>query len=292
MSKARSPFRPALWALAVVAASSAATARAAADSADVDSSPTSDVHFAIAQKFWIASFESTPLVARIVVPPGGSTPVAQASLDSSTSTKVMPITALSASWHDWSVSASGTPHTSFSNPDAPDGKISRDEYDVAMAYAFLHSSEGRSRLSALADYKVGELRPITGTSANDLLDVRSNVRVSAILLGLSGVAPIAAIGGKDLLLYGNAAFGTGHAHFSTPLIHTTNTHYSIAEIGLSCPVSDIFSIQLGYRTQTFTLRHVPFVTLSTTSPGTILSSESRNVESSTQGPIMGITASF
>ena len=290
MSAAISHFRPALTALALM--SSVAMAQTTADSG-ADSPQSSDpVSFSIAQKFWYASFQTTPLVAHVVLPPGSSTPVAQASLDASSSSKLMPITAVSATWKDWSISASGSPHTSFSNPDAPDGKISRDEYDFSLAYAVLHPSETRSRLSLLADYKIGEVKPITGASATEILGVQSNVRVSAILLGLSGVSPVAEVGGKELLLYGNAALGFGHSHFSTPLIHAINTRYSIAEVGLSCPVSDVFSVQLGYRTQDFTLRHVPLVTVSTESAGTILSSTTRNAQSSTEGPILGVTASF
>lgn len=292
MPKAITVFRPALSTLMIMAGTSAAMAQTPGDSSGGEGFHWSDVHFAVAQKFWYASFESTPLVARVVVPPGSSTPVVQTSLDSSTSSKLMPITAVSLSWKDLSVSASASPRTSFSNPDSPNGSIARDEHDFALAYAFLHPGESKSRLSVLADYKVGDVKPITGSSITDLLGVQGNARVSAILLGLSGVSPVATIGGNDLYLYGNAALGIGHTHFSTPIIHTLSTHYSIAEVGLSYPLSGIFSLQFGYRSQNYTLRKAPFVTVSPSSPGTILTSETRDFQSSTEGAILGVTASF
>lgn len=291
MLKADSFFRPALLALVVMSASCVAAAQSTDESGE-GSGSSNEVQFQIGQKLWYASFESNSLVARLVVPPGSSTPVAQASLNSSTSSKLMPITAVSASWRHWTVSASASPRTSFSNPDAPNGSVSRNEYDFGLNYAVLHPKETGSSLSLVADYKIGVEKPITGTSATELLGVQSNVRVSAILLGLSGAAPVGMVTGKNLYLYGNAALGFGHSRFSTSLIPTINTRYSIAEVGLSCPLSEVFSIQLGYRTQDFTLRRVPLVTVSTSTPGEVLSTEHRNVQSSTQGPIVGITASF
>jgi hypothetical protein len=114
-------------------------------------------------------------------------------------------------------------------------------------------------------------------------------KLAGWLVGLSGVSPL---GGTDLLLYGNAAFGIGRAKYSSPQLPSNDVYYQIAEVGVSYPLGGGFSIQLGYRVQNFTFRRVALQTLTASNPPVLLAESHRNIQSTTQGVIMGISASF
>jgi hypothetical protein len=258
------------------------------------SSRFGDLSFTVAQKIWFATWDTTLQDVRVVIPPGTAVPVAEvAFLPGRAVSKAIPITTFALSSGPFVLSASVSPSTEFSHPLAPDGSISRREYDVNFGYAI------SPNVVAAAIYKAGKISDTTTTALTNRVGFRSELKLSGWGAGLSANAPIA-FGTPDdpaaspLRVYGNIAYILGDSKVQGV---KTDTEYKIAEIGLSYrigsagPISSV-AVQLGYRSQIVTQKDIDVPTFSVVSPGTVLSTQRVKLRTTTDGFVIGLVGSF
>ena len=239
---------------------------------------------------WAAEFNTTPFDAQVIVGPGGTPLVSTFTNSSSSSSKVMPIVAVSATMNRFTLSGAFIPETDFDDPAVAGGKTGRSEYDISLGYAILPG------LSAALIYKSGKVTEVTTVAAQTLLGVRGDVKIDAWLVGLSGSAPIGINSVRGLSLYGNVAAGRGKAKPDGG--PRENVDYLVSEVGLSWafgqgavfgPFSNAL-LQVGYRAQTLSGQ----VTHQTIDPATraVIATSRSDTQNTTRGPVVGLTLVF
>ena len=259
-----------------------------------------DVRVLVAERLWVASWDSILLDAQVVVPAVGG-PVIKTAFISHEDTKVLPTTSVGLGYGSVFLFASGIPKVNFSNPAAPDGKVSRSEYELTLGYAL------SPNLTAALIYKGGRTSETTTVAATQLLGGRGKSKLWGTGIGLSGNAPISAsflgsgegTGVSRLGVYGNFAYLEGRANFDLPVAGESSfrLNYQIAEVGLSyrlnsAPMGPISALtaQLGYRSQIIRQRNVLLPTFSAN--GVLVSTDRTSVQSTTHGLVLGLVASF
>lgn len=248
-----------------------------------------EFHFFAAQRFWFASWDALLLDASIVIPnPANPVPVIQTGYLSSVKSVILPITSIGAAFGNWSLAANLTPTTNVSITEAIGGEVSRSEYDVSLGYAI------NENLSAALIYKAGKVENAVTISASNLLGVASSEQdLSGWLIGITGRGKVA----ENFTMYGNAAFGPGRATNRSNFGDTkTSFIYSIGEIGVSYKFPNIsfgsWSIQAGYRIQSVLIKDAEFQTISLPPTSTVIFTERKNIQSTTQGIVLGISVAF
>lgn len=239
---------------------------------------------------WVAEFNTTPIDALFIVGPGGTPLVSTFTNSSSSSTKVMPIVAVSATMDRFTLSGAFIPETDFNDPAVSGGKTGRSEYDISLSYMLVPG------LSAALIYKGGKVTEVTTVAAQTLLGLRGDAKIDGLLIGLSGSAPLGVNAVRGLNLYGNVAAGRGKIKpDSGP---RENVDYLVSEVGLSWalgqgapfgPFSNLV-LQVGYRAQTLSSS----VTHQTIDPATraVVATTRSDNQNTTRGPVLGLTMVF
>lgn len=239
---------------------------------------------------WAAEYNARPFDAQVIVGPGGTPLISTFSNSSSSSSKVMPIVAVSATMDRFTLSGSFIPQVDFRNPSVVGGKTGRSEYDISLAYSFLPG------LSAALIYKGGKITDITTTAAQNLLGLRGDAKIDGLLIGLSGSAPLGSDNVRGLSLYGNVAAGRGK--IKPDFGPRESANYLVSEVGLSWavaqgaalgPFSSVL-LQIGYRSQTIGGN----VTYQTVDPATraVVGTTRAHSQTTTRGPVFGLTMVF
>lgn len=173
------------------------------------------------------------------------------------------------------------------------GRVSRDEFDLTAGYSILPPSD--ASLVVSVGYKRGNIGATSTTLPN-------RVKIDGWLIGVTGNAAVT----ENLRLYGNAAVGPARQKLKDDIPGAEENRkldalYRVGEVGFTylffrgSPTSGIgaASVSLAYRAQVYTIKSVAFATRSPTSPQTvILDVEKRDIDSTTQGPILALNVSF
>lgn len=175
--------------------------------------------------------------------------------------------------------------------------MSRDELDLTLGYSLL-PVESASALVISVGYKRANIEQTLHTSVGVTLD--NPTRINAGLIGFSGNAPLT----DNLRLYGNAAYGLARQKINSLLPgDESNSNldgaYRVGEVGLSYSffrgsegqAVRSANVALGYRAQIYTIKSASFNTRDS-SGTTVIATEKRDVNSTTQGPILTLSASF
>lgn len=252
--------------------------------------------FFVGQRLWLASWEQHLLDTQIgVASPTNPTLVAREEIVSVVSnSKIAPLTALGVRYRDFNVTATVLPRTSFSSEGKASGdSVGRREADFSIGYSILPNLIGS------LVYKTGKVDKLTTANTTALTGETASAKLDGLLFGLSGSAPLQG----PFALYGNFAIGPARSttSSSTQGDIKLNGSYRIGEVGLLYRLTDeraIFgiknlSVQLGYRVQVLTFRDATLNTYALGSPvPTVLATEHRRLQNTTQGFVLGIVAVF
>lgn len=253
-----------------------------------DKTMIGDVSISVAQRAWLASWNSRILSARAGSAPG----TAEAVVLSDRSTEILWLTSISAAYDRAVLSFTVSPRATFDNRYTADGNISRSEYDINLGYSI------SPYFTPALIYKGGRTR--SGSTIGSPIPDGNDLKFSAWMLGVSGNFPIPFQGasGFDSPL---AAYGTV-AHSFNGRVRTgdnkTPGRYALGEIGLSyrpfagstSTAAGGLSMQIGYRIQAVTTTDVPFNTFGPS--GAVLASREQDIRSVTKGLVIGLRASF
>jgi len=165
--------------------------------------------------------------------------------------------------------------------------VRREEFDASLGYSILPPAD--SVLLATVSYKYAKIGP---TSPN----FDNTATVNAVLFGLSGSAPLTG----NLRLIGSFAIGPGRQRTTTPAGEAKNNSvYQVVEVGIAYPLISgssgplrSLSLTLTYRAQIYRIKGIDFPTTTLPPQNQLISTESRDVTSTTQGPVLGLIASF
>ncbi len=239
---------------------------------------------------WVAEYNTTPFDAQFIVGPGGTPLISTFTNSASSSTKVAPIVAVSATMDRFTLSGSFMPEIDFNDSAVPGGKTGRSEYDISLAYSIVPG------LSAAVIYKGGKVTEVATSAAQTILGVRGDAKINGLLLGVSGSAPLGADLVRGLNLYGNVAAGRGK--IKPDFGPRENISYLVSEVGLSWAINQgtafgPFSsalLQVGYRAQTLSGP----VTHQTIDPATraVVATTRSKSQTTTRGPVIGLTMVF
>jgi hypothetical protein len=164
--------------------------------------------------------------------------------------------------------------------------VRRSEMDVTAGYFVLPSlvvSVGYKRVNA----------------SRVVDDLDSEQRVSGVLLGISGSAPLA----EKLSLYGNFAYGLARQKSEIKDARGKDdfrSTYAIGELGLSYRFLDresgsfVKSVNgsIGYRTQIYTTRNLALGSFAESDPFHPISTSTRDLRSTTSGLVVALIATF
>lgn len=206
-------------------------------------------------------------------------------------TEFVPIPFIAARVDNWLASVYYFPRTEYDSRNNQIGTVERDEFDVTFGYSFVNRTEGS--LIASVAYKqafVSKLVP-------QLED--SSARIKGVLIGISGSASIT----EKLRLYGSAAYGFAKQTVAFTGLDGGNRYdgsYRVAEVGLTyvAYVGGVgqalksVAINGGYRIQNFTTKSVPLFTTTASVSPVVLSTEYRDLTTSTDGFVLGVVAAF
>lgn len=239
---------------------------------------------------WAAEYSARPLDAQLIVGPGGRPLISTSNNIGSSSTKLLPVVAVSATMDRFTLSGSFIPQVNYSNSAVAGGKTGRSEYDISLAYSLFPG------LSAAIIYKGGKITEITTISAQNLLGNRGDAKLDALLIGLSGSAPLGLNFVNGLNLYGNFAAGKGR--FKPDSGDRLNQNYLVSEVGLSWAIGQGAALgpftsvllQAGYRAQTLS-GNVTNLTIDPASRAVVGTTQS-NLSITTRGPVFGVTMVF
>lgn len=251
-----------------------------------------DVQVVIAQRLWAATWENSTMDARIEVPAGGGAPVVQTAFVSDVSPlRVIPLTSISARLGDVTVSLAGSWRTSFPNDNVAGGRVKRWEYDVGASYQLTPDVA----LSLI--YKAGKVDQVASSAANALLGLSGQQKLSGWLIGFAASAPVH----PNWRLYGNAAISlSGRSRVDLGPLGRSTQHaaYQIGEVGFNYALPGAFGplssvqLQVGYRAQILKVKGAKVETYSTDPTPVLLASQSKTVQSTTQGLIFSIVGVF
>lgn len=285
---------PASFVLSSALALAGADAHAQADPGGAPGSGLrlGDVQVVIAQRLWAATWDNSTMDARVEVPAGGGAPVVKTAFVSDVSPlRVIPLTSISARFGDVTASVAGSWSTTFPNDNVIGGRVKRWEYDVGAAY---HLTPDVA-LSLI--YKAGKVSQVATSAANALLGLSGDQKLSGWLIGFAASAPV----NSNWRLYGNAAFSiSARSRVDLGLLGRSTQHaaYQIGEVGFNYAVPGAFGplssvqLQVGYRAQILKVKGAKVETYSTDPTPVLLGSQSRTVQSTTQGLIFSIVGVF
>ena len=202
-------------------------------------------------------------------------------------TKLVPIPFIAVRAGNFVGSASYFPRTSYNSNDELLGTVARDEYDVTLGYAVAPS------LILSIGYKHGFQSKVSGQFSP------SGVNVDALLLGVSGSAPIVG----TLSLYGNIAYGFARDRYDfgdTSGNRNYNGNYQIGEVGVLWRIYESsegralknVSLSFGYRAQNLTTKGVPSATFALTPTPVVIDVQHKDLSTTTDGFVVGIVGSF
>ena len=277
---------------ACIAQSSDGKSNSIVSSADVGAK---DIQFFVGQRVWLATWDQSYLDALVVIPnPLNPVPIIQQTNSRAVSkTTVLPQTSFGVRFQNWTLSTTVMPEANFTSGGlAINDTIRRNELDLSVGYAFSPYIVGS------VVYKTGRIDQVATANATRLTGLGGSYKVEGLLLGISATAPLQG----PLALYGN--FGYGPARQTIFVSGSSDVRfkggYQISEVGLAYRLTDdraflgftSLSVQLGYRSQTITLNDLNFDTFSTGPVPTLISTQYKNVRSTTQGIVFGIVAAF
>lgn len=208
-----------------------------------------------------------------------------------TSTEYVPIPFLAARAGNWLGSIYYFPRTSYNSRNDRIGTVDRDEYDISLGYSLLPSSEGSLIVS------VGYKRAYASKLVPQLEN--SGTKVEGVLIGLAGAAPIT----DRLRLYGSAAYGFATQKVEFAALDGSSRYdgtYRVGEVGLTYVVHTGTTGQVlknvaltaGYRIQSYTTKSVPLFTTTASATPVILATEHRDLNTTTDGFVIGVVATF
>ena len=239
-------------------------------------------------RLWANQWDIPSTGAIVVVPGANSPPVLQEVVGKSLSkTEFVPILVAGMSAGNFRGSVSYFVRTGYDSRDPSLGKVYRDEFDVTLGYAVAPS------LVLSVGYKRATQSKLSAQISP------SDAKVSGVLLGASASAPLV---GK-LFLYGNAAYGLAREKTAFSDAAGNDSYsgsYRIGEVGVSFPLYESAEsagirnvlVTFGYRAQNFTTKSVALGTYALTTPPTLLAIRKTDVNTSTDGFILGIVGSF
>lgn len=177
--------------------------------------------------------------------------------------------------------------TSYEGKGGLQRSVERSEFDVNLGYFVLPS------VLLSVGYKAGKIDRIS-----DLLS-DSEQEIAAVLVGVSASAPLT----DRLSLYGNFAYGVARQESDSPDARGEDRYdarYTIGEVGMSfrlfegTPTAFVrsASASLGYRVQSYTTEDIGLGTYSGPADATPLSTDKRDLRSSTNGFVLALVASF
>lgn len=254
-----------------------------------------DIQFFVGQRVWLATWDQAFADAQVVIPnPVNPVPIIQqTSVRAISDTAALPQTSLGVRFKNWTLSATVMPETNFTSGGlAINNTIRRNEVDLSVGYAFSPYIVGS------VVYKTGTIDQFATANATRLTGIGGSYKVEGLLLGISATAPLQG----PLALYGN--FGYGPARQTISVSGSSNLEfkgdYQISEVGFAYLLTNDRSIlgftnvsmQLGYRAQAVSLNDLPYDTFSTGPVPTLISTQYKNVRSTTQGLVFGIVAAF
>lgn len=254
-----------------------------------DKTMIGDVSISVAQRAWLASWNSKILGAR----PGAAAGTAEAVSLSDRSTEILWLTSISAAYDRAVLSLTVSPRTTYDNRYTADGDISRSEYDINLGYSL------SPYFTPALIYKGGKTR--SGRTIGSPISDGNDLKLSLWMLGVSGNFPIPFRGASGfdspLTAYGTVAHSF-NGRTRTGDGETTSLRYAIGEIGLSyrpfagstSAVAGGLSMQIGYRIQAVTSANVPFNTFGPS--GVVVASREQDIRSVTKGLVIGLRASF
>lgn len=241
-----------------------------------------------AQRFWFATQSVKVLDAGIAVPGAAAAPVLQTRLAEIDSSAIVPITALGVRYGKVLATLSVSPSTGFGAGGLmADGQIDRQEYDLSVGYAVLPST------TVSLIYKRGKASPTITQAAQNLLGLSAgDGGGGSVLLGVStGTTLQGAVS-----LYANLAYGGGRWRVTDAPGHSSRypSRYTVADFGLAWRAGGPANVtlQLGFRSQTLTLKRVDLPVYSLGSPPQQLDNRSVDAPSTTQGVVLSVGAAF
>ena len=166
--------------------------------------------------------------------------------------------------------------------------IRREEFDANFGYSILPPAE--SVLVGTISYKYAKIDSTTA-----IIGFHGQpTTINGVLFGLTGSVPIY----EKLRLVGSFAIGPAKQRTSTPQGEDRNDGlYRVLELGFSYPlISDptgylhSLSLTVTYRAQLYTAKGVQFPTININNQ--IIGTENRDVNTTTQGPVIGLIGSF
>ncbi|MBS0509653.1 MAG: hypothetical protein JSR42_00515 [Proteobacteria bacterium] len=267
----------------------AQTAGAPADTSATHTVATvGDVQFFAGIRLWANEWDFSSLSARRAVDPSNpSNVVLRDEVVSDVSdVKFVPMPTFGARYGNFLGSITYFVPTSYSVKGVLSRDVKRSELDVTAGYFVLPS------LLLSIGYKHAKVdRLIEG------LD--SGQDISAILLGLSASAPLS----DRLSLYGNFAYGLGRQKSDSPDPRGKDRYsstYAIGEVGLSYRILEgragmfVKSLtgSIGYRAQSYTTKDVGLGTYAMANPNVPIATTTRDVQTSTNGVVVALVASF
>jgi hypothetical protein len=247
-----------------------------------------DVQIFAGVRLWANEWDLTSLRPRRTFDPSNpSSPVLRDEITTALSDlEVVPMPTIGARYGNFLASVTYFVPTTYSGEGSPAKSIKRSEIDINAGYFVLPS------LLLSVGYKHAKI--------DRLLDeVDSGQKISALLLGLSGSAPLA----DRLSLYGNVAYGIARQksevkdargedeYSSTYAIGELGLSYRFMEGGASAFVKSLTG-SIGYRAQSYTTKDVGLGTYQFSDPTILISTTTRDVRTSTSGVVVALVASF
>jgi len=278
--------------LGLIAAAVSFSGNPAFAEADV-SANASHPQFFVGIKPWATTWD-IPLVDTTVALTNSGPVLRQTSTQVTSNVKIVPIFSAGTRYKNFVLAANYFPNTSYSTEGMTDGRVKRNEWDISVGYAFTPNI-----LASLA-YKRGKISQVLTSNSSALYGVPVGYTIEGWLLGVNASAPLQ----DRLSLYGNLAVGPARDKGDIPDnagVVAHNGFYKIGEVGFSYRLSDQpnsssmlnnVSLQVGYRSQTISIRNLAFGTLDSNAPYSVISYEKHDVVSTTQGFIVGLIGAF
>lgn len=203
-----------------------------------------------------------------------------------TDVEVVPMPTIGARYGKLLASMTYFVPTSYESKGGLRKSVERSELDFTVGYFVLPS------LVVSLGYK-------SATVERVLDDIDSEQKVSAVLLGISGSAPLS----DKLSLYGNFAYGPARQKSEANDIRGKDTYsatYAIGELGLTYRFIDggtgtfVNSLtgSIGYRAQSFTTKDVGLGTYALSDPTVPIATTKRDLRTSTSGVVVALIATF
>lgn len=240
-------------------------------------------------RLWASEWDMKSLSRQPIVNPANPTQILfrdQVSTHVSELTFV-PMPTIGARFGKFMTSATYTVPTTYASANGAISSVGRSELDVIGGYFVAPS------VLVSVGYKHGKTDRLVPYA-----NVDSSIKIDALLLGVSGSAPLA----DRLSLYGNLAYGLGRQKSKLSDTNGDTSHratYTIGEVGFNYRLTDGnklgflqgLSASAGYRVQTYTAKDLAFGTYAADNQ-TLLEIDKSNIRSTTSGFILALIGSF